>query len=95
MTDTRLYLPMTDEALLLCVTKGDDSAFTVLHDRHRAAMSYALEKWLPIYARRPPDLAEDILQETFLAVAHATEAVMNVEAWLWGTMWQHAWRLAA
>jgi len=61
--EPRDYLEESDEALIALVNQGDDVAFEFLYRRHR--------DWVVQLAARltgSPDLALDVLQETFLYV---------------------------
>lgn len=71
-----------DEGLLAGVGRGDESALRVLYDRHATAM-------LRLIRRLTSDrgLAEEILQETWLAVwrsAGSFRAEASARSWLFG-----------
>lgn len=58
MKDLKL---MTDEQLVVCYAKGNNSAFDILLDRHKSGVySYIY------FVIRNHELAEDIFQETFM-----------------------------
>jgi RNA polymerase sigma-70 factor (ECF subfamily) len=72
----------TDAELVSALVAGDRAALAELYDRHAA--------WLHLrLARRcaDPDLVDDALQDTFVAVwrgARRYEAQGEVAAWMWG-----------
>ena len=72
----------SDEALMVRYQRGDVRAFEVLLSRHRKPVFNFILRFV-----REPALAEDLLQETFLAAWRARnelDSVVNPEAWLFG-----------
>jgi RNA polymerase sigma-70 factor (ECF subfamily) len=71
---------MDDDALILRLAGGDDTALRQLFDRHAPWLAARLRKALP------PDDVEDVLQETFLAVwrnARTYRPRGTPAAWIW------------
>jgi len=90
--DTRLYLPMTDEQLLECVCDdGDDLAFAEFHRRWYEPFRRSALSWLRAQ-RLPLDLADDVLQETFLDAAHVAEPIECASNWLLRLLWRQLMR---
>ncbi|HWC13361.1 MAG TPA: RNA polymerase sigma factor [Actinomycetota bacterium] len=73
---------ITDEGLLVAIGEGDRDALRELYDRHAA--------WLLLRLRRrgaDGTLAEEVLQDTFLAVWRKPQSYSGtgpVAAWIWG-----------
>ncbi|RLS53431.1 MAG: RNA polymerase sigma factor [Planctomycetota bacterium] len=74
-------MPVTDQALMLSVQAGDPSPFSELVDRYRPRLlRFACSA---LYNR---DSAEDLVQETFLAVfqaRHTYDPTFAVSTWVW------------
>jgi RNA polymerase sigma-70 factor (ECF subfamily) len=72
----------TDNELLAAVAHGDGDALRALYDRHATLLSVRL--WRRC---RDPQIAEEVLQDTFVAAwrgAASYQARGAVAAWLWG-----------
>ena len=80
----------TDEAALVAKLRGGDAdAFDVVYDRFRARVYGFL-----LRSCRRADLADDLLQETFLALARAAPTLRedtDLGAWLFAVA-RNAWR---
>ena len=76
-----------DAALLAAVCDGSQAAFNLLVDRHQQAVRVFLRR---VVGR---DDADDVAQETFLAVwsqSHAFRGGSAVRTWLFGIAWRKA-----
>jgi RNA polymerase sigma-70 factor (ECF subfamily) len=82
VTNSSHGVPLTDGALMQAMANGDADAFRSLYERHATFLSIRL--WRRC---RDPQIAEDVLQDTFLAAwrgAASYEVRGEVAAWLWG-----------
>lgn len=73
---------LDDTALLSAVAEGDTTALRELYDRHAPVLAVRLRRRCA-----DPDLVEDALQDTFVAVWKAASRFRGdgeVAAWLWG-----------
>ena len=61
-------MDVTDDALMVLYRDGDKAAFHALFDRYRGLVYHFARIMLD-----DPDLAEDVMQESFLAVSRAAE----------------------
>jgi Sigma-70 region 2 len=74
--------PVADEVLLVRVADGDAAALAALYRRHGAGLFGFLQRYV-----RDPMVAEEILQDTLLAVwrsAHLYAGRSGVRTWLFG-----------
>src|SRR5262245_26041676 len=76
----------SDESLVTAVREGSERAFNMLVDRHQQSLRTFLR------GIAPWDDAEDIAQETFLAVWTYARSFRggNVRAWLFSIAWRKA-----
>ena len=73
---------VTDGALLQQVAAGDDAALRELFDRHAAWLKMRLQR-----RSSDPDLVDDALQDTFVAVWRSAASYRgegDVGGWIWG-----------
>src|SRR6185436_12414322 len=71
-----------DEMLLRAVAEGDRAALRALYERHAAWLTLRLTRRCP-----DPDLVDDAVQDTFVAVwrsAGRYDGQGAVGAWIWG-----------
>ena len=74
---------VTDGVLLQQVAAGDDAALRELFDRHAAWLKMRLQR-----RTSDPDLVDDALQDTFVAVWRSAASYRgegDVGGWIWGS----------
>jgi RNA polymerase sigma-70 factor (ECF subfamily) len=72
---------VSDDQLMAAFCRGDEAAFELLYGRHAQAVLAFLRRMV-----RQPDLAEDVLQMTFLSVVRARGRYRpgtNVRGWIY------------
>ncbi|MBA3249465.1 MAG: sigma-70 family RNA polymerase sigma factor [Geodermatophilaceae bacterium] len=74
--------PVTDAELLKASAAGDDASFALLYRRNAGLIKGRLRRRCG-----DPELIDEVLQDTFLAVwrsAHRWNGSGEVQAWIWG-----------